>query len=237
MDGAQYTAAGRRRPWQRRAFHDRVTAMAVDIDQRLRELSGQIDRLRVLYEQHFLGIEKTLPVVPRREAEKLLAFLGNQNIGNTALRFRYLNLLRRWKLHAERWDKVVRDIENGTYKPHLVLKERREKQRGSGGAAGRPEGSPMPAPPAASPVPGMSEADLRALHQRYLDACRSLGDRREVRFEALVASLQKQVPSLLEKNHVSAVSFDVAVKEGKVILRAVPTRAEPPPPQQPPDVR
>jgi hypothetical protein len=194
--------------------------MAVDIDQDLKELASQIDRLRVLYEQHFLGMEKLPPVVPRREAERLLALLGNQNIGNTALRFRYLNLVRRWKTHTERWDKVLREIENGTYRPHLVARERRERDRGPSIAR-----EPLPAA-ASQPVPGMSETELRELHRRYVEACRSLGDQRDVRYDALVTSLQRQVPALLEKNRADALVFDVAVRGGKVILRAVPRRGD-----------
>ena len=56
-------------------------------------------------------------------------------------------------------------------------------------------------------------------------ACRSLGDDRDVRYEALVASLQRQVPVLLEKNRARGLSFDVAVRNGKVVLRAVPRRS------------
>ena len=200
--------------------------MSVDIDQQLKELGSQIDRLRVLYEQHFIGMEKLPPVVPRREAERLLALLGTQNIGNTALRFRYLNMLRRWKTHTERWDKVLREIENGTYRPHLVARDRRERDRGQ--PFGRHAQS---AGAAAQPVPGMSETELRELHRRYIEACRSLGDQRDVNYDALVTSLQRQVPALLEKNRANALVFDVAVREGKVILRAVPRRGAVPQPR------
>ena len=198
---------------------DRQQPIAGTVEEQLRELSVQIDRLRVLYEQHFLGMEKLPPTIPRREVERRVTFLGTASISNTAQRFRYLNLVRRWKLHNERWDKVLREIENGTYKPHLVAKERRDKQRGLGHPA-RP-----PRPPADdSAIPGMTEAQLRELHRRYLEARRQAGEAREVGFETLVSSLQKQVPGLLARNQAQGVSFEVAVREGKVVLRAVPLR-------------
>ena len=80
----------------------------------LSDLEHKIDRLRVLYEQYFIGIERAEPLVPRKDVLRTFAALQHIQIRNTALRFRYLNLLRRWKLHAERWDKVLREIENGT---------------------------------------------------------------------------------------------------------------------------
>lgn len=204
-----------------RTRYSPVTPMAIDIDQHLKELSSQIDRLRVLYEQHFLGMEKMPPVVARREADKVLQMLGAQSIGNTALRFRYQTLLRRWKTYTERWDKVVREIESGTYRPHLLAKERRDKDRT--GPQSTQGAVPRPAAPG-SPIPGMSEAELRDLHRRYVEACRAVGDGREVKYDALVASLSRQVPGLMEKNPERALGFDVAVRGGKVILRAVARR-------------
>ena len=136
--------------------------MAVDVKAHLDDLSVRLDRLRILYEQYFMGIEKMAPTVARREVDKLFDFLGRQNIGNTAIRFRYLGLLRKGKTYAERWDKILREIENGTYAPHRMRVERakqsesdrlaaraavvREKLaaaealRGAGDAAGSGEG-------------------------------------------------------------------------------------------------
>lgn len=221
----------------------------VDIDAHLSELAAEMDRLKVLYEQYFLGMEKQAPAVARKEVEKRLAFLGGQNIGNTALRFRYLGLVRRWKLYAERWDRVLREIENGTYSPHLARAKRRQGQgdgpmapASTSSARLTPPGDgpsalpPPPAPPASSPslappnlapkatVPGMNEGELRALHQRYVDALRSVGDPRPVRYESMVASLTRQVPEILQKNQCDLVSFNVAVKDGKVVFRATPRR-------------
>jgi hypothetical protein len=195
--------------------------MAVDIEATLHDLGVQIDRLKTLYEQYFIGLEKTAPNVARREVEKLLDFLGKQNIGNTGIRFRYLGLVRRWKTYTERWDKILREIENGTYARHLA-RARRRFGDAEGGRPPEPERAAATANGHAAPeVPGMSHAELRALHESYVKALRSVGDGREVRYETLLASLKKQVPAILEKNQqAQGVSFSVAVKDGKVVLRA-----------------
>ena len=253
--------------------------MAVDIEGHLQDVSLQIDRLRVLYEQYFMGIEKGPPQVARRELEKKLDFLSRQNIGNTAVRFRYLGVLRRWKTYAERWDKILREIENGTYPRHRarVEKQRRaaaERERpknlrptdaapldpslqpagdgeptgpedgasteqtgpleGDSAATVTPSGTRIPRTPsepggASVPrpaIPGMSEPELRALHQRYVEARRASGEgRAEVRYETLVSTLQKQIPDILQRNRCREVAFDVVVREdGKVILKAQPKR-------------
>ena len=113
---------------------DKITGPmpTVDLEEHLRELALEIDRLKVLYEQYFLGMEKQAPSIARREVEKRLATLAGHNIGNTATRFRYLGLVRKWKLYIERWDRVLREIENGTFSPHVARAKRRLQGEGSG---------------------------------------------------------------------------------------------------------
>jgi hypothetical protein len=82
-----------------------------------------------------------------------------------------------------------------------------------------PQGARIPAN-----VPGMSEAELRTLHKRYADARAASGDKTPVRYETLVASLAKQLPKVLEQPGVRGVRFDVAMKDGKPILKAIPTK-------------
>jgi hypothetical protein len=295
--------------------------MAVDIPAHLHDLGVELDRLKVLYEQYFVGIEKQAPSVQRKEVEKHIQWLLMQNIGNTAVRFRFQTILRRWKLYAERWDRVLREIESGTFSPHVARAKRRldaeqaqlrarrppsspalakalgpdadpdagtnPQASGAGAPAGStdaPPGSdgvprspmtgdfsfsftnvgqspagadldddidkalsmltesaapsqpmaPSPsrpvrvAPPVERPpVPGMSEGELRALHQRYQQALKEQGDGRVVKFESLIDSLKKQVPTILTRSQCEQVSFDVALKEGKVVLKATPRRKKP----------
>jgi hypothetical protein len=84
-----------------------------------------------------------------------------------------------------------------------------------GGTSARP---PTPA------VPGMSETELRALHRKYQAAKQSTGDAAPVRYETLVASLAKQVPKVLERPGVKGVRFDVEIKDGRPVLKAIPTK-------------
>lgn len=204
--------------------------MPVDIEGMLHELSVELSRLKTLYEQYFIGIEKNPPTVARREVEKKLADLSQQTIGNTALRFRYTSQLHRWRTYSERWEKILREIENGTYHRHRFRAMRKELVTAGEEAVAKTRKTrenlerAAAAARAGVPVPGMNEDDLRALHRRYVEACRTLGDTREVKFENLLASLKKQVPTLLEKNNCQELAFDVAVREGKVVLRAAPKR-------------
>jgi hypothetical protein len=73
-------------------------------------------------------------------------------------------------------------------------------------------------------IPGMSEQELRTLHQRYVDAQRAAGGSASVKYETLVSSLAKQVPSVLSKPGVTGVRFDVTVENGKPVLKAIPKK-------------
>jgi hypothetical protein len=72
----------------------------------------------------------------------------------------------------------------------------------------------------------MSEPELRALHQRYVDAQKKSGATAgaPVRYETLVNSLAKQVPNVLRQPGVSGVRFDVSVQDGKPVLKAIPQK-------------
>jgi hypothetical protein len=90
-----------------------------------------------------------------------------------------------------------------------------------------PARATVAAPPAAAgaSVPGMSEADVQALHRRYQDAARTIGDGRQApSLEKLKLLLAKRVPELLSRHDAASVSFDVNVKDGRVVLRANPRK-------------
>jgi hypothetical protein len=226
-----------------------------DIGALLTELALKIDRVKTLYEQFFMGIEKVPPETARKEVTRAMLQLQQQQIRNTGLRFRFNTMLQKWNIYMSYWNRTLREIEAGTYLPHLQKARRaaeregkelpaelaRAKRLGSSSdiqKIAQPSPPPLfPAPPAATaarpraqtqpevaPIPGMSEADLRALHKKYVDARVQTGEPAQVSYQALVSSLQKQVPRLLEQTGVREVRFDVAVQNGKAVLKAFPKK-------------
>ncbi|TVQ96235.1 MAG: hypothetical protein EA398_16325 [Deltaproteobacteria bacterium] len=100
-----------------------------DVDGIIRELEMKLDRLRALYDQYFLGIEKMAPLVLRKDVVRLIADLQKMQIRRTATRFRMQQQVQRFNTMRTRWARTEREIEAGTYKLHLRRAERREKQR------------------------------------------------------------------------------------------------------------
>ncbi len=72
-----------------------------------------------------MGIEKLEPTVPRKDVDRRVFVLRKEQIRNTALRFRFQMLLQRYNTYQTHWQRICRDIENGTYKRHVVRAQKR----------------------------------------------------------------------------------------------------------------
>ncbi len=61
----------------------------LNLDEELDELENRLERLRALYEQYFLGIEKLEPSVPRKDVERRIWVLRRVKFKNTGKRFKF----------------------------------------------------------------------------------------------------------------------------------------------------
>src|SRR4051812_45494944 len=140
----QTAACAMPRPWRRglarRAILPNVASRSdteqkqqqasVDLGEVLNELSNKIDRLKVLYEQYFMGIEKMEPQVARKEVTRVMLGLQQQYIRNTAMRFKFNTMLQKWQIYITYWNCVLCEIENGTYVRHLQKAKRKAEKEG-----------------------------------------------------------------------------------------------------------
>src|SRR5437868_9365149 len=101
-----------------------------DLGELLTELGNKIERLKTLYEQYFMGIEKMEPQVARKEVTRVMLNLQQQYIRNTALRFKFNTMLQKWNIYITYWNRVLREIENGTYVKHLQKAKRKAEREG-----------------------------------------------------------------------------------------------------------
>ncbi len=96
-----------------------------EIDNALTELSTRLERVRALYEQYFMGIERTEPNIPRKDLDRRVEALRKVPFQNTAKRFKFQTLVQRYTSLQQYWYRTCRDIENGTYRKHLQRARRR----------------------------------------------------------------------------------------------------------------
>lgn len=276
-----------------------------EIEKFVGDLEIAVDRLRSLYEQYFMGIEKLEPTVPRKDVDRRIYALRKEQIRNTAQRFRFQMILQRYNVYQTHWQRICREIENGTYKRHMLKAERRfgddARSRKSQpaypepdarpsfdlakelaeldadfapplaapvapaasapaplaaprkgpvwrkvdpapprssppppqAAPARPEPAPIPAraaapAPAAGPSPAprgsgqdLPEARVRQIYAQYVEAKRRGNESTAaITYEAVAKTLRESSAKLREK-HGKAVDFEVALKDGKAILKPV----------------
>jgi hypothetical protein len=97
---------------------------AAELDTLLDELETKVERLRSLYEQYFLGIEKMPPNVAQKDVDRRIYSLRREQIRNTAKRFKLQTIIQRYNTFQQYWMRILREIENGTYRRHVLRAER-----------------------------------------------------------------------------------------------------------------
>ncbi|MCE9579677.1 MAG: hypothetical protein K8W52_41550, partial [Deltaproteobacteria bacterium] len=101
-----------------------------EIEEALDELDKLVDRLRVMYEQYFMGIQKMAPSHLHAEAERKIRELTQLNIRNTGLRYRFATIGQKFGSYNNYWRRTLREIEAGRYIRDLNRIKRQAYQRG-----------------------------------------------------------------------------------------------------------
>ena len=89
------------------------------VEELLDTLDSLIDRVKVLYEQYFLGIQKQPPTYLHTDIERKIRDITQLQVRNTALRYRFATLSQKFGSYNAYWRRTLRQIENGTYTRNL----------------------------------------------------------------------------------------------------------------------
>ena len=92
----------------------------------LDDFEEEVELLKVAYERYFNGVDR---IPPAREHERVKLHLRNiqrMRGGTTALRFRTQSLRARLVTYEHYWNRILRQIEKGTFKRVLAESKRRE---------------------------------------------------------------------------------------------------------------
>lgn len=90
-----------------------------DVEELLDAVEGLLDRVKVLYEQYFLGIQKQAPSYLHQDLDRKLRDLAQLAIRNTAMRYRLATAQQKYGSYNTYWRRTLRQIENGTYARNL----------------------------------------------------------------------------------------------------------------------
>jgi hypothetical protein len=90
-----------------------------ELAQLIEELETRVERLRSVYDQYFMGIERLEPLIMRKDVDRRLWLLRKEQIRNTGMRFKLQTTIQRYNTYQQYWARIVREIENGTYQRDL----------------------------------------------------------------------------------------------------------------------
>lgn len=107
-----------------------VDEKKAEVDERLTLLGKQLDRLKVLYEQYFMGIQKVPPNQLHRDVERGVRELTQLKIRNTAMRYRFTTISQKFGSYNTYWRRTMRQIESGKYVRDVNRAVRRARAKG-----------------------------------------------------------------------------------------------------------
>jgi hypothetical protein len=214
---------------------------AKEFEAQIDSVENRLDRLRSLYEQYFQGIERIEPSMERNAVKRVFQNLRKIRIRNTALRFRFNQLVARMSSYENYWNRIVRQMEEGTYHRDVYKARYRAKAKVPTEEAPREEAPthteektqvPAPAAAAESARPAqrgrptsrtLNDKQVGAIYDAYMLAKRRCKESTgNLTKDTLAKSLRKQVPAIIKQYRCKSVEFKVVIKKGKAILKAVP---------------
>lgn len=86
------------------------------LTQLLERADPMIEQLDSLYMQYMAGVEWRPPLERRKQLEQLMATVRLMSKPTQIIQFQSSTLLQRYEVHRDRWDRIVRDVENGKIK-------------------------------------------------------------------------------------------------------------------------
>lgn len=211
--------------------------------QQLDRLEKNIEECHRLYELYFMGIEKREPAQLREVVKREIALLRTSRNNQATFRFRLTSLSNRLQSLSRYWDRVNYEREQGTFhkdrkrtlrrvfnqsdaEPSSAALEALKQPSPQDNEATPPDG--VPAYPGISQRPDPSliqqprlpEQRMRQIYDSYLEARSQCGESTRVNYEALVKTIESQIPRLQAKGY-KEVDFQVIVKDGKAALKPV----------------
>lgn len=186
-----------------------------EFERDLEVLAEQLRRLEAEYTMYFSGRLPSPPHQMRAKVEALVRRYDRAHMGNYAERFRFSTLQARYVRLVDLWERALRAREEGRPGPFSM-------PRGAGAPPSTSDGTVMHVTQLADPE---RQADrLRGLYDTIARARRETGER-PIPFEQFATLIAQQVKRLGVSSS-DEVTFEVALKDGKVRLTARASRRE-----------
>ena len=186
-----------------------------EVDEQLNELDQNIKRLRIEYDQYFMGTMKRPPQVLQGKVQKTVAFLSNKMPRNTAQKFRFNQLNSKYQMYRQHWGRVMRQVEAGTYKAHRFKAALHDQDRFEG-EAHTPMGT-VAVPQGSSPVDKLCDA--------LTSARAKTGEQADINRGKIAQMVKQQTASIRKKHPGAKIRFRVVIEDNRAKLKASVSRS------------
>jgi len=166
-------------------------------EERLTKLEHSLEQLRTLYDQYFAGVNKVLPQSEHTDIQKQLQIFPISELRSTSQKFRYTNLKARYAQLNTLWNKVIKQIEEGTYAREQNLTRLRSKLEDPSSTASNSENL-------SSTVSKQTKA-LESLYEKIATTKSKAPNK-----EKFMAMLEKQIEVYKTKNPGKKFQFRLA---------------------------
>jgi hypothetical protein len=203
---------------------------------KLAQTELRLKRLRLLYDQWFHGLERAEPQNQRMEVDRQIAELRREQIRNTALKFRVNQLVQRYVTYTTYWQRITRQIEEGTYKRDVLRARKRfglDKPE-AGAEQAKPDGYELDLDiDVEAALESAESGDAAAPSGSSWPPSRSLAERRRAR-EITPFALPGSEPDPSVPGGLRAPSGPLPAAASLPVTGPVPLSAPPPVAAQPP---
>lgn len=222
-------------------------------DQKLVRLMNEVEALmnavRVEYELYFLQQSRIAPALKDKKLGAKVRDLDRHFTTNTQLKFKRNALRSRYGAQRTQWDRIMGQIEAGTYRRHRVVADRREAHRmaqearlraakeagrGDDGSAAEEPGETAPAAAPREAAGGKRRIKLpkgvysegsAKLFKAFAAARQETGEGTSGLDERkLKMTLKQHAKAVKARTGAKHVAFRVAVEDGKTRVKVIPIR-------------
>ena len=185
-----------------------------EINELLDELDQSLKRLRMEYEQFFLGAMKREPQVLKGKVQKIIIRMVNEPPRNARQKFRFNTLNSRFQVYRQLWGRTMREMEAGTYKRDRFKAQMRSQD------AGEAQQDKAAAARGPRQKPGKSSA-IDQLHGALGSARKKTGEiGKVVSPEDLGRHVRKQMEAIRAKHGDVKVKFKVVIEDSQAKVKA-----------------
>lgn len=86
------------------------------LDELIQRVDPLISQLNNLYNMFMSGAENVIPMERRKQLDQLMVSLQMMSKPTAGSLFKYAAILSKYTTHKERWDKMLKDLEDGKIK-------------------------------------------------------------------------------------------------------------------------